>query len=66
MEPKYPDIEVELSGQDGNAFMIIGRVQRALRNAGVDKEEITRYVDEATSGDYDNVIQTTARWVEIY
>lgn len=66
MEPKYPDIEVELSGQDGNAFMIIGRVQRALRNAGVDKEEITRYVDEATSGDYDNVIQTTARWVEIF
>lgn len=66
MEPKYPDIEVELSGQDGDAFMIIGRVQRALRNAGVDKEEITRYVDEATSGDYDNVIQTTARWVEIY
>ena len=66
MEPKYPDIEVELSGQDGNAFMIIGRVQRALRNAGVDKEEITRYVNEATSGDYDNVIQTTARWVEIY
>lgn len=66
MEPKYPDIEVELSGQDGNAFMIIGRVQRALRNAGVDKEEITRYVEEATSGDYDNVIQTSARWVEIY
>lgn len=66
MEPKYPDIEVELSGQDGNAFMIIGRVQRALRNAGVDKEEITRYVDEATSGDYDNVIRTTAEWVEIY
>ena len=66
MEPKYPDIEVELSSQDGNAFMIIGRVQRALRKAGVDKEEITRYVNEATSGDYDNVIQTTARWVEIY
>ena len=66
MEPKYPNIEVELSGQDGNAFMIVGRVQRALRNAGVDKEEITRYVEEATSGDYDNVIQTSARWVEIY
>lgn len=66
MEPYYPEVSVELSGQDGNAFMIIGRVQRALRNAGVDKEDITRYVNEATSGDYDNVIRTTAQWVEIH
>lgn len=66
MEPYYPEVAVELSGQDGNAFMIIGRVQRALRNAGVDKEQIDRYVNEATSGDYDNVIRTTAQWVEIY
>lgn len=30
--PKYPDVTVQLSkGQDGNAFMVIGAVSKALR-----------------------------------
>lgn len=33
MAAKYPDVEVELCGQDGNAFAILGRVARALRQA---------------------------------
>lgn len=33
MTPKYTDIEVQLTGQDGNAFAIIGRVSKALKNA---------------------------------
>ena len=32
-EVKYPEIEVELVGQDGNAFVILGAVRRAMRNA---------------------------------
>lgn len=65
MEPKYPHVEVELSGQDGNAFFIIGRVRQALRRAGATEEELERFSDEATSGDYDNVIQTAMRWVTV-
>jgi len=34
-EPKYPDVTVELEGQDGNAGAIMGRVVRALREAEV-------------------------------
>lgn len=64
-EVKYPDIEVELTGQDGNAFMILGLVQKALRRAGVDPEEITEFYNEATSGDYDHLIQTAMRWVQV-
>lgn len=63
-EPKYPDISVKLTGEDGNSFAIIGRVSRALRCAGVSREEINEFVTEATSGDYDNVLQTAMRWVE--
>ncbi len=62
---KYPDIEVEISGIDGNAFSIMGTVQKALRRAGVSKEEQDQYFEEATSGDYDNVISTTMKWVSI-
>lgn len=62
---RHPQVEVQLSGEDGNAFMIVGRVQRALRKAGVHEREITEYATEATSGDYDNVLATTTRWVTV-
>ncbi|AYP70072.1 hypothetical protein I5G62_gp87 [Mycobacterium phage CRB2] len=64
-EPKYPHVEVELVGQDGNALSIIGRVSAALRRAGVGSEEIAEFTSEAMSGDYDNVIATACRWVEV-
>jgi len=64
-EIRYPEVEVPLVGQDGNAFMIIGSVTRALRKAGVSQEEITEFTDEAMSGDYDNVLQTVTRWVAV-
>ncbi|AWY05079.1 hypothetical protein SEA_PLATTE_100 [Microbacterium phage Platte] len=64
-EPKYPNIEVELSGQDGNAFMILGRVQRMMRRGDVPAEEITAFVNEATEGDYNHLISTVGKWVSI-
>lgn len=62
-EVKYPDVNVQLSGEDGNAMFIIGRTTGALRRAGVPREEISKFTAEATSGDYDNVLQTVMRWV---
>lgn len=64
--PKYPDIEVELIGQDGNAFAILGAVLKALRRAGISKEEQDLFYDEATSGDYDNLLRVATEWVEVY
>lgn len=58
MTCKYPDIQVQLSGEDGNAFFIIGRVRKAMRQAGVDATEIDAFSKEAMSGDYDHVLQT--------
>lgn len=66
MEPKYPDIEVKLVGEDGNAFMILGRVSNDLRANGVEREEVDQYVAEATDGDYENLLAVTAQWVSIY
>ena len=65
MTPKYPNITVRLVGEDGNAFFIIGRVGAALRRAGVPNEEIEAFRREAMSGDYDNVLATCLRWVEV-
>jgi hypothetical protein len=65
VDVRYPEIEVELSDQDGNAFFIIGSVQKALRRGGVSAEEIAEFRAEAMSGDYDHVLQTCMAWVDV-
>ena len=62
---KQNGIEVELLGKDGNAFMIMGLVVRAMKKAHVDPEVIEAYQDEAMSGDYDNLLRVTGEYVEI-
>lgn len=64
-EPRYPEITVRLVGEDGNAFAIMGRVQRALRRAGVSNDVIAEYRKEATESDYDHMLRTTMRWVDV-
>ena len=64
IEPKYPNITVQLVGQDGNAMSIISRVKKALAIAGVNKAEQNEYLREAMSGDYDHLLQTTMKWVD--
>lgn len=64
-EPRYPDIHVQLTGEDGNAFMVLGLVRRALRRAQVPAGEIEAFTEEAKSGDYDRLLQTAMRWVDV-
>jgi hypothetical protein len=61
---KY-DIEVNLVGEDGNAFAILGRCTKAMRRGGVPKSDIDTFLKEATSGDYDHLLQTVMRWVKV-
>jgi hypothetical protein len=63
--PKYPDITVRLTGEHGNAFAVVGRVQKAMRQAGVGEEEIDRFRKEALSGNYDSLLQTCIDWVDV-
>jgi hypothetical protein len=61
---KY-DIKVELVGNDGNAFSIMGAVTKAMRRAGVSREEQDEYFKQATAGDYNQLLATTMEWVEV-
>lgn len=63
-EPKY-DVEVELSGRDGNAFNIIASVVNAMKRAHIPEEEIRAFKREAKSGDYDHLLQTCMRYVNV-
>lgn len=63
--PQFPNVAVRLKGAEGNAVLVFGRVRRALRAGGAPKEAIYRFEDEVTLDDYQDLLATVARWVEI-
>lgn len=63
--PKYPNVSVRLIGESDNAFSILARVRTALKRGGVSVAEIDTFYDEATTGDYNHLLQTVMAWVEV-
>lgn len=55
---------VKLTGENGNAFAIMGRVVLGLRAAGIDDAAIEAYRTAATSGDYDNLLSESIKVLE--
>lgn len=62
---KYDNVTVNLAGQDGNAFAVMAKVSSALRKEGVSNEEVEAYIQESMSGDYDNLLLTAMKWVNV-
>ena len=62
--PKYA-VSVQLSGNDGNAFAVMGAVKSALKKAGASKEELDQYLADSMSGDYDNLLRVAMDWVVV-
>ncbi len=60
----YPDVEVQLTGTDGNAFALMGKVQKALRRAG-HSDAVDSFLAEAMSGDYNHLLQTCMKYVNV-
>jgi hypothetical protein len=64
MKPKY-DISVQLIGENGNAFNIIGKVRKEMKRNGVPNNEIDLFINEAMSGDYNNLLRTCMKYVNV-
>ena len=47
-------IEIDLTGPDGNAFMLIGRAGNLAKQLGLNKDAIQK---ELMAGDYENLIK---------
>lgn len=63
---KYPNITVKLVGEDGNIFNLMGKVQKALKKAGVSKEEQSQFLEEVSqSNSYDQALQVIMEWMEV-
>lgn len=58
-------LKLKLVGRDGNAFAILGAAQKAMKQAGLPPEDIKKYMDEATSGNYNNLLQVTMEWFDV-
>lgn len=53
-----------LIGVDGNAYSVLGYVRNAMREQKFTKDEISGYMSEATSGDYDNLVRVSIEYVD--
>lgn len=59
------DIEIDFTDVDGNAFAILGKVTGAMKKANVHQSTIDEFYNEAVSGDYDNLLHTVFKWVDV-
>ena len=58
------NVKVNLVGNSGNAFAILGAVSKALKKAGhIDLAK--EFMEEATSGDYNHLLATAMDYVEV-
>lgn len=56
-------VKVRLVGEDGNAWVILGRCRAAMRKAGYPQAFIDTFVTEATAGNYDDLLATVMRYL---
>lgn len=61
---KFPNVHVQLTGMNGNAFNLLGLCKRAAQKAGVSDTEVKAFLDEATAGDYDHLLATCMKWFD--
>ncbi len=65
MSEPLTNASVQLVGHDGNAFSVLGRVRAAILKS--DKPELVdSFMEEAMAGDYDNVLITCMKYVQVY
>ncbi len=56
--------EYDLVGIDGNAYSIMGYVQKAMKEQGFSQEEINSYLDDAKSSDYNHLLAVSMDMID--
>ena len=57
--------KLKLIGADGNAFNLLGLARRDAKRAGWPQAKIDEFFQEATSGDYDHLLQTCMKYFDV-
>ena len=58
--PSSP-IEIDLTGPEGNAFVLLGYARKFGKQLGYDEERIERITEEMTLTDYEGLLHTFDR-----
>lgn len=64
---KFPTakIVIDLDGESGNPFFIIGETRRAMKEAGAKAADANKFNGEATASDYNHLLDVVERWVDV-
>jgi hypothetical protein len=57
-KPIQKTIEIDLTGPDGNAYVILGLAKKLCKEFGMTKTYEKDLLDEMMSSDYENLIKT--------
>ena len=58
-------IEVDLNGPDGNVFAVMGLVKSVMKDLSESQEDIKLVMNEMMSGDYEHLIATAEKALEL-
>ena len=63
--PRFPQVAVQLTGQDGNVFNLIGRCNRAAKGK-ITQAELDEFMAEVMdSHSYDAALAVMQRWFTV-
>ena len=57
--------KLKLVGEDGNAFAILGRARKQMKQAGASQVEIDAFIKQATAGDYQQLLGVVGEWFDV-
>ena len=58
--------KLKLTGENGNAYNLLGLARRAAHQAAWPKERWEKVMTEATSGNYDHLLAVLMEWFDVY
>ena len=55
-------IHIDLTGPDGNAFVLLATAKQLCGNSGFNEEDTDKILNEMTSSNYENLVQTLDKY----
>lgn len=65
-EDKTSKPTVQLIGQDGNVFNIMGKAVRAAKKAGWTQNKIDIFLAKMKGGDYNNALRVVQEYFDVF
>ena len=56
-DKKQSPIEIDLTGPDGNAFVLLGKAKSFAKAIGMNGIEAEALINDMTSGDYEHLLE---------